>query len=119
MTIFQTTVYHVNDFTGSTVSDFFSIPLTRLHRNATEEVDEKSAAAQAWIEAVGQFRLEKLEKLNAPQAIKDTESSKSFITGHLVPFPLCLNAESAFVFDNSVEAWIISVDSSNSIFLDS
>ena len=36
-------VYHVNDFGGSTISDQFNIPLTRLHRNEIEETDEKSA----------------------------------------------------------------------------
>ena len=119
MSIYSTTVYHVNEFTGSTVSDLFNIPLTRLHRNEIEELDEKSAAAQAWIEAVGQFRIEKLEALGVSQAIKDMTESKSFVVGHLVPFPICVNAQAAFVFDNTAEAWIIAVNSPGSIFLDS
>ena len=116
--IYQTTVYLVAEFAGSTITDQFSIPLTRLHRNEIEDLDEKSAAAKAWIEAVGQFRREKLEILGAPELIKDAEGSQSFVAGKLKSFPLCLNAEWTFVFDNMAEAWLISVDGPNSIFLD-
>ena len=115
---FQTTVYLVNEFTGSSVSDQFSIPLTRLQQGSFDEIDEKMAAAKAWIEAVGQYHKEKLELMGAPQMIQEAAESQAFVVSKLEPLPICMNAEHTFVFNNGVETWLISVDSPNSIFLD-
>ena len=114
----QTTVYHVNDFAGSSVSDQFSIPLTRLQQGSFDEIDEKMAAAHAWIEAVGQYHKEKLELMGAPKMIQKAADSQAFVVGKLEILPIYLNAEHTFVFNNGVEAWLISVDGPESVFLD-
>ena len=118
MQTFQTTVYLVNELAGSSISDQFSIPLTRLKKSSAEEIDEKMAAANAWIEAVGKYHKEKLEPMDAPKMIQDAAGSQAFVVGKLELFPLCLNAEHTFVFDNGAEAWLVSVDGPNSVFLD-
>jgi hypothetical protein len=115
---YHTTVYLANDFAGSSVSDQFSIPLTRLQQGSFDEIDEKMAAAKAWIEAVGQYHKEKLELMGAPAMIQEAADSQAFVVGKLEVFPLCLHAHYTFVFDNSAEQWLISVDGPNSIFLD-
>ena len=117
MTKFQTTVYLVDEFSGSSMSDQFSIPLTRLAINSYEGVNEKMAAAEAWIESVGQYHKEKLEQLNAPKVMIEAAESQAFVVGKLELLPLCLNAEQTFVFRNIAEEWLISVDGPNSIFL--
>jgi hypothetical protein len=117
MQTFQTTVYLVNELAGSSISDQFSIPLTRLRRSSEEEIDEKMAAAKAWIGAVGQYHKEKLELMEAPQMIQDAADSQAFVVGKLETLPICLNAEQTFVFNKGAEAWLISVDGPNSVFL--
>ena len=114
---FDTIVYLVNEFAGSSISDQFSIPLTRLQQRSFEEIDEKMAAAKAWIEAVGQYHKEKLELMGAPKTIQDAADSQAFVVGQLETFPPCLDSEHTFVFNNSAEAWLICVDGPNSIFL--
>lgn len=83
MQTFQTTVYLVNEFAGSSISDQFSIPLTRLKRSSAEDIDEKMAAAKAWIDAVGQYHKEKLELMEAPKMIQDAADSQAFVVGQL------------------------------------
>ncbi|MDB2685914.1 hypothetical protein N9Y42_01775 [Mariniblastus sp.] len=117
MTTFQTTVYQINEFAGSSMSDQFSITLTRLAINSYDEVNEKMAAAAAWIETVGQFHKEKLRQLDAPESIIEMAESQAFVVGKLELLPLCLNAEQTFVFSNVAEKWLISVDGPNSVFL--
>ena len=118
MQTFQTTVYLINELAGSSTPDQFSIPLTRLRRSSEEEIDEKMAAAKAWIEAVGKFHKEKLELMDAPKMIQDAADSQAFVVGKLETLPICLNAEHTFAFNNGAEVWLISVDGPNSVFLD-
>jgi hypothetical protein len=110
MPYFDVTLYHANEMTGCDISDQYKIPLTRLCVGTIEAPDARSAAAQVWIASVGEYRVERMHRLNVPQIVRDVSVSEAEIIKQLRATSLCTSSLEGFLLDNQVEVWLIGVN---------
>ena len=107
MKTFEVSLLHFDEPAQSD-SDRLNIPLTRLFSGVAEATDEKYAAARAWIDNVGTHRWERLDDMKAPDVIRSSQVDAKAIAEQLISTSIWADGI-AFLLDNQVEAWLISV----------
>lgn len=83
----------------------------KLRCLAREEVygkPDETAAACMYFETVGRHRVQRLKALDAPTFIISAESDLKYIESQLRPISFL--DKCAYLLDNGVEAWVITVD---------
>jgi len=101
-------IFLADDVVEFPMNDRLSIPLTRLFGGTVRADDNRTAAAQAWIQHVGKYRHDRLVAFRAPTTHANAEFEPSVVAKQLVPASLC-PVDGGFLLDNGVEVWLISV----------
>ena len=104
---FSVSLYHFGEAVESEF-DRASLPLTRLFSGVIEATDENFAAARAWIDNVGTHRLETLDALKAPSAVRSWQVDPEAVVDVLVATSIWKEGI-GYLLDNQVETWLISV----------
>ena len=104
---FEVSLFHFDEPVQND-SDRISIPLTRLFSGVIAATDEKYAAARAWIDNVGTHRWEKLDDMEAPDAIRSWHVDPKAVADDLVSTSIWTDGI-GFLLDNQVESWLINV----------
>ena len=110
---FSVALYHCENKITDIHFDRANILLVRLCSSEVEARDEKFAAIQAWIDNVGRYRREFLDRVEAPQFVREAESNPDVIAKTVISLPFGGYIDGryggTYLLHNGVEGWLMCV----------
>lgn len=105
---YMVSIYFADDIIGNADNDRLNIPLIRLFSGTVVAENERMAAANGWIEIVGQYRQMRMGLLHVPDFIREAVVDPKSVSAQLIKSSLC-TIDGSYLLDNLVEVWFISV----------
>ena len=106
---FRVVIYLASDVVEQRTPDRAVIPLVSLFAGTLSAWDERAAAAAAWVREVGSYRYRRLIALSAPPEVAVASIDETEVAEQLTEFS-SFTGGTAFLLDNAVESWLMSVD---------